>query len=343
MQSLAIKYRPHTWESVTEQNSAVIILRQQLESGETKHAYLFCGPAGCGKTTCARIFANDLNKGQGNPIELDAASNNSVDDVREIIQQAKTQSLNSEYKVFIIDECHALSNSAWQAMLKLIEEPPAKSIFIFCTTDPQKIPKTIISRVQRYDFQRISQQGIVNRLYWILDSEGYNDIDQVIDMEPLEYIAKLADGGMRDAITMLDKCLAYTDKLTLESVVTVLGAVDYDIMFEFTTAFIDNRAEYLIALIEKIYSDGKDLKQFITSYIKFLLDAIKYIIGCPTQYITIPLFAEYVKQLDEYRTDNYSVDQLYKLLDIFVELNVTTRYSAALKYDIEAVIFKNTK
>lgn len=172
VKSLAVKYRPHDWASVTEQSSTKIILQQQLESGEVKNAYLFCGPAGCGKTTCARIFANDINKGEGNPIELDAASNNGVDDVREIIQQAKTKSLDSEYKIFIIDECHALSNSAWQAMLKIIEEPPAKSIFIFCTTDPQKIPKTILSRVQRYDFQRVSHSGIVERLKFILDAEN---------------------------------------------------------------------------------------------------------------------------------------------------------------------------
>ena len=173
IQTLAVKYRPKTWDDVTEQGSTKIILQQQLETGEIKNAYLFCGPAGCGKTTCARIFANEINKGQGNPIELDAASNNGVDDVRNIIQQAQTKSLNSEYKCFIIDECHAISNAGWQAMLKLIEEPPAKSIFIFCTTDPQKIPKTILSRVQRYDFKRISQNGIIERLKWILEQEGY--------------------------------------------------------------------------------------------------------------------------------------------------------------------------
>ena len=173
VKTLAVKYRPKTWDEVTEQGSTKIILQQQLESGEVKNAYLFCGPAGCGKTTCARIFANDINKGMGNPIELDAASNNGVDDVRNIIQQAKTKSINSEYKIFIIDECHALSNSAWQAMLKIIEEPPAKSIFIFCTTNPERIPKTILSRVQRYTFSRISTEGIVNRLKYILEQENY--------------------------------------------------------------------------------------------------------------------------------------------------------------------------
>ena len=174
-EALAVKYRPTVFADVVEQDSTKVILQQQLESNEVKNAYLFCGPAGCGKTTCARIFANDINGGQGNPIELDAASNNGVDDVREIIQQAKTKSLNSEYKIFIIDECHALSNSAWQAMLKIIEEPPAKYIFIFCTTDPHKIPKTILSRVQRYDFQRISQQGIVDRLRYIIEQENLQE------------------------------------------------------------------------------------------------------------------------------------------------------------------------
>ena len=171
--ALAIKYRPTTFDEVVEQTSTKIILQQQIEAGDFKSAYLFVGSAGTGKTTCARIFANDINKGMGNPIELGAASNNGVDDVRNIIQQAKTKSINSEYKIFIIDECHALSNSAWQAMLKIIEEPPAKSIFIFCTTNPERIPKTILSRVQRYDFSRISTESIVERLLMILEQENY--------------------------------------------------------------------------------------------------------------------------------------------------------------------------
>lgn len=172
--SLAVKYRPQTFDDVTEQESTKIILTQQLQSNSIQHAYLFVGGAGTGKTTCARIFANEINKGQGSPIELDAASHGGVDDVRDIVQQAKMKSLDSEYKVFIIDECHAISALGWQAFLKLLEEPPAKSIFIFCTTDPQKIPNTIISRVQRYEFQRLSARGICDRLMHIIEQENIN-------------------------------------------------------------------------------------------------------------------------------------------------------------------------
>ena len=231
--SLAIKYRPHTFDDVVEQGAIKTILRQQLEDNETKNAYLFCGGAGTGKTTCARIFANEINHFEGNPIEMDAASNSSVDDVREIIQQAKTKSLESEYKVFIIDECHSISNTGWQAFLKLLEEPPAKSIFIFCTTDPQKIPKTILSRVQRYDFQRISHKGVVDRLTYILNAEQ-NEANEFTNIDPaaLDYIAKIADGGMRDAITMMDKCLSFSSTLSLENVVKTIGVADNETMID---------------------------------------------------------------------------------------------------------------
>ena len=333
--ALAIKYRPHTWEDVVEQSSTKIILQQQLDSGEIKNAYLFCGPAGCGKTTCARIFANDINKGMGNPIELDAASNNGVDDVREIIQQAKTKSLESEYKIFIIDECHALSNNAWQAMLKIIEEPPAKSIFIFATTDPQKIPKTILSRVQRYDFQRISQKGIVERLTYITDEE-YGHTDAYVPIESLEYIAKLSEGGCRDAITMLDKCLAYSKDLTLENVVKALGTTDYDTMFKLTDYLIEGKVKSSIALIEDIYNNGKDLKTFVRQYVQFLLDLDKYGIGCNWKYLQLPRLADYEKWLEDCGDSDFSEIEYW--LSVFVNLNADIKWSQSAKYDIEAVI-----
>ena len=341
MKTLAVKYRPQTWDDVTEQSSTKIILQQQLESGEVKNAYLFCGPAGCGKTTCARIFANEINNGEGNPIELDAASNNGVDDVRGIIQQAKTKSINSEYKIFIIDECHALSNSAWQAMLKIIEEPPAKSIFILCTTDPQKIPKTILSRVQRYDFQRISQQGIVDRLHVILEREGCPLKDKVVD-DAINYIAKMADGGMRDSITMLDKCLSYSDNLTLKSVSTAIGTVDYSIMFQLTDCLIgydDMSAKDAVEIIENIHSAGKELKTFIRQYVQFLLDLDKYSLGCDWKYLQIPKLPDYAQVMESYSEQEW--EDIHNWLSIFVKLNADIKWSQSVKYDIESTILVN--
>ena len=251
MKALAIKYRPKTFDDVVEQDNIKIILTQQLKTGTFKNSYLFTGGAGTGKTTCARIFANEINKGQGNPIELDAASNNGVDNVRDIIQQAQLQSLDSEFKVFIIDECHMITNAGWNAMLKLIEEPPAKSIFIFCTTNPEKIPKTILSRVQRYDFRRISQNGIVGRLSQILVAERI--IPEKGETEALDYIAKIADGGMRDAITLLDKSLSYSVQLTLDNVVKALGTVNYDTMIKLTEAIYYYDAEKSVKIFVNIF------------------------------------------------------------------------------------------
>lgn len=340
VKTLAVKYRPHDWSSVIEQSSTKIILQQQLESGAVKNAYLFCGPAGCGKTTCARIFANDINNGEGNPIELDAASQNGVDDVRNIIQQAKTKSINSEYKVFILDEVHAFSNNAWQAMLKIIEEPPAKSIFIMCTTDPQKIPKTILSRVQRYDFQRISQESIVDRLTHICMIEGVTHADS--SEEALEFIARLSDGGMRDAITYLDKCLAYHPKLTLKHVTEALGTADYSTMFELTDCLLGYDgmgSKEAIEIIETLHAKGKELKTFIKQYVQFLLDLDKYSLGCDWKYLQMPKLKDYETALASYGEDEWN--DIHRWLSVFVKLNADIKWSQSVKYDIEATIIVN--
>ena len=174
--SLAVKYRPKCWEDVTEQSVVKDILENQVKTKTVQSAYLFTGPSGTGKTTSARIFANMINDGKGNPIEVDAASNSGVDNIRQIIEDAKRKPLDAEYKIFIVDECHSLSDSSWQALLKTLEEPPKFTIFIFCTTNPEKIPATILSRVQRYNFQKISNKGIVKRLEDICKMEGYTII-----------------------------------------------------------------------------------------------------------------------------------------------------------------------
>ena len=331
--ALAVKYRPTTFEDVVEQDTIKVILKQQLSTGTIKHAYLFVGGAGTGKTTCARIFANEINKGIGNPIEIDAASNNSVEDARNIIQQAKTQPIDgAEFKIFIMDECHMMSNAAWNAMLKLIEEPPAKAIFIFCTTDPQKIPKTILSRVQRYDFQRISQKGIEERLLHILSNEIPSDGSY--QLEAIEYIAKIAEGGMRDAITMMDKCLSYSDELTMDNVVKALGLTDYELMFDLNASIINDNPNDIIRIVESVYSAGKDLKLFIRRYMQFLLDCCKYHILGDFSYVQIPNI--YKDELDS--DGDYEKDRIRELLTTVIKLNSDIKWDQSPKYMIEAVL-----
>lgn len=335
IKSLAVKYRPTTFNEVVEQGAIKTILRQQLESEEVKNAYLFCGGAGTGKTTCARIFANEINKFKGNPIEMDAASNSGVEDVRAIIQQAKTKSLDSEYKIFIIDECHSISNTGWQAFLKLIEEPPAKSIFIFCTTDPQKIPKTILSRVQRYDFQRISHTAVTSRLEYICQCEDV----ETYEREALDYIAKLADGGMRDAITLMDKCLSYDRDLTIKNVVDALGITDYDTMFFLTDSIITNEADKVIKIIEDVHRSGKDLKQFIKTYTNFVLDLCKY--GCLRTFEFIEIPSIHKLRLDKY--NDHAYEDFTRLLNTMVKLNADIKWETSPKPVIQAVLVLRTR
>ena len=318
--ALAIKYRPQKFEDLTEQSAVVTILTNQIETNTIKHGYLFCGGAGTGKTTSARIFANMINKGAGTPIELDAASNNSVEDIRRLTEDAQTQSIDSEYKVFILDEVHSLSNQAWQAMLKTLEEPPAKSIFIFCTTNPERIPQTILSRVQRYNFQRISQEGIVTRLEYILTREISTVMPEYKDA--LEYIAKIADGGMRDAITLMDKCLSFSSDLTVENVIKALGVTDYNTMFDLNNAFFENDKTKLIKIVSDVYSSGMDLKLFIKTYFEFLLDLNVY---CLTKDLAMTKIPEiWVDEMKSYGSHEWSVSN--NLLTYITDLQSSIKW-----------------
>lgn len=317
-QALALKYRPHTFSDLTEQSAVVKILTNQIETNTIKHGYLFVGAAGTGKTTSARIFANMINKGSGEPIELDAASNNSVDDIRRIIEEAQTKSLDSEYKVFIIDECHMLSNSAWNAFLKTLEEPPAKSIFILCTTNPEKIPATILSRVQRYNFQRISMQGVIDRLLYILEQEDAEaDISGLDwDIQAVDLIAKIADGGMRDAITLLDKCLSYSNDVIVQNVINALGVADYDTMFELTAFLSTKNINGMLNLVNSVFESGMDLKQFIKDYFEFILDLNTYHHTGNMDLIKLPL--NYENTIKEITQDEWR--HIINLLPVTVDL-----------------------
>lgn len=320
--ALAIKYRPQTFEELTEQSAVVTILTNQIETNTIKHGYLFCGGAGTGKTTSARIFANMINKGVGTPIELDAASNNSVEDIRRLTEDAQTQSIDSEYKVFVIDECHSLSNQAWQAMLKTLEEPPAKSIFIFCTTNPERIPQTILSRVQRYNFQRISLLGVMTRLQNILIWEKEEGQNITFDIEAIQYIAKIADGGMRDAITLMDKCLSFSSDLTVENVIKALGVTDYNTMFDLNNAFFEKDKPKLIKIVSDVYSSGMDLKLFIKTYFEFLLDLNVY---CLTKDLAMTKIPEiWVDEMNSYGSHEWSVSN--NLLTYITDLQSSIKW-----------------
>ena len=645
--SLAVKYRPKTFDDVSEQGSVKAILENQISTNTIKHGYLFCGGAGTGKTTCARIFANEINKGQGEPIELDAASNNSVEDIRRLTEQAQTKSLDSEFKVFIIDECvtgdteiltdsgwkridsitpddkvaqytkdkkiqfvenweyvhkhysgdmykvsfrngkksvlmsphhvqpvrmkqsgkikenyikdakfaqtgeiivggisdvkdthlsdldrlyiacqadgyckdspsgnfwelhltidakkkraiellescgisyriygdldtecsirfyydfpkskkfcdyfshtmgyikatqfideillwdgstksgypgyysctdksnvdfvscilaqcgysgnqgveishnpnhndihfinwyytdarpaqsvskevvenwegdiycvkvpsqmillraegftfvsgncHSLSNQAWQAMLKTLEEPPASSIFIFCTTNPEKIPNTILSRVQRYNFQRISQKGIVSRLKLIIECENQDNVQPFekhtekpdnwieYDIASLEYIAKIADGGMRDAITLMDKCLSYSKELSVANVEEALGLVDYQLMYDLTMKAKQADVPSVIEIINGVYASGVDLKLFVKNYFEFVLDFNVFLVTNSLDATKIPkTFESKIKTLGGY----FTIDSANELLDFLVDLQGKIKWEQAPK------------
>lgn len=359
-ESLAVKYRPKTFDDMTEQSAIKDILMNQLETKTFQHGYLFTGPAGTGKTTSARIFANMINAGKGNPIEVDAASNSGVDNIRQIIEDAKRKPLDAEYKIFIVDECHSLSNGAWQALLKTLEEPPKFTIFIFCTTDPQKIPNTILSRVQRYNFQKISNEGIVERLSGIIihenkelienaggSQDAINDIEWAkqegiscidCEKEAIEYIAKVSNGGMRDAITLMDKCLSLSSDLTLENVLNTIGGEDYDTFFNFLDKLVCRIPSHSLVIIENIYNSGKDLKQFIKDFAKFILEVEKYSVCGNFEHITLPITLEIKEKLFNLTETEDDRNAVFDVMNFIVSLNSQIKWDSDPKTLIELSI-----
>lgn len=333
MQSLAVKYRPATFEDIVGQESIVKILKKQVEEDKIRNVYLFCGASGCGKTTASRAFASMINNGQGSPIEIDAASNNGVDNVRDIVASAQERAIDSKYKVYILDECHVFSNSAWNAFLKCIEEPPTYTIFIFCTTDPQKIPATILNRVQRFNFTRIKSGLIEKRLRYVCEKEGFTNFDAGV-----EYISKISGGCMRDALTNLDKCCALSTDITVENVLYALGNFSYECMFKIVNHVIDGKEAEVLQDISDVYDSGADLKIFIDQFLSFCLDITKYILTKDCSILTIP--SSYEEELK--KTINFKdADKYYAyIIDNLIQLKNDIKNDMNLKDTVEIRFLK---
>ena len=288
----ARKYRPSTFDTVVGQKSLIVTLKNAILTGKLAHAYLFCGPRGVGKTTCARIFAKSINcehltpEGEAcnecescrafneqrsyNIHELDAASNNSVDDIRELIDQVRIPPQIGRYKVFIIDEVHMLSTAAFNAFLKTLEEPPRHAIFILATTERHKVLPTILSRCQIYDFTRIELSDIVEHLAKVASKEGVTTEESA-----LHVIAQKADGGMRDALSLFDQMVSYTQgNVTYQGVIGSLNILDYDYYFRFTDLFLEHKISETMLLFDEVLRRGFDGGNFITNLTAHLRDLL---------------------------------------------------------------------
>lgn len=286
-QALYRKYRPKTFDEVVGQDVIIKTLKNAVSNNRLTHAYLFSGPRGTGKTSIAKILAKTINcvnlkdytpcdecvsctqinnKQTNDIIEIDAASNNGVDEIRELKSKVNLVPSNSKYKIYIIDEVHMLTVGAFNALLKTLEEPPAHIIFIFATTEPHKIPLTILSRCQRFDFKKISESKILERLAEIVEKENIK-----IEKEALIEIARLADGGMRDAISILDQVTAYSnDKITTSDVHEVNGTLPQRELFQLIDAVIDKNIEESFKIIDKYNNDGKNLIKLMEEIIHFV-------------------------------------------------------------------------
>ncbi|MBQ3584800.1 MAG: DNA polymerase III subunit gamma/tau, partial [Lachnospiraceae bacterium] len=282
------KFRPDSYEDVKGQEHITTTLRNQIISDRIGHAYLFCGTRGTGKTTVAKIFAKAINcehPVNGNPcnecetcksisagtsmnvIEMDAASNNGVENIRQIVEEVQYRPTTGRFKVYIVDEVHMLSTSAFNALLKTLEEPPEYVVFILATTEAHKIPITILSRCQRYDFKHISVDTIQSRLQELADKENME-----VEERALRFIAKAADGSLRDALSLLDQCEAFSigEPLSYDKTLEILGAVDTDIFSNMLRAIISEDTVSVMDLLEEMVNYGRDLSQFVIDFTWYL-------------------------------------------------------------------------
>lgn len=332
--NLANKYRPKTWSDVVEQPVVVEMLKSLCQQSPMENRnFLLIGSAGVGKTTLARIMANEINHGNGNTIEIDAASNNGAESVRNIVEQAQTYPVGYDYKVFVIDECHTFSPAAWQCWLKCLESNPARSVFVFATTNPEKIPATILSRVQTFQLSKISLDGVIRRLKFVLDSEKAEGRSLSYTEDAVSFIAKLANGGMRDALTLLDKALAYSSDLTVENLTVALSLPNYDDYFALLQAYAKRNNEAITSIIHKVYNSGANFTKWFEGFHAFVMNIVKYIFMQDINVTVIP--STYADKIRPYGLNHSAV--CLKLANKLIELNhelKTTQYlqETALTY-----------
>lgn len=332
MGNLAQRYRPRKFEEMTEQSLVVSLVKTMCESKTLPNRnFLFIGPAGTGKTTLSRIISNELNEGKGDPVELDAASHGSTEEIRQITSQASTFPVGMKYKVFIIDECHSISNTAWQVFLKTLEEQPAKSIFLFCTTNPEKIPSTILSRVQTFRLSKISTTGIYTRLKYVIEQENKEGQYITYDDDALNYIARLSNGGMRDALTNLDRCLAFSKEVTLKNVSEALDLPDYSAYFSLLNALVKKDNAAVTSIVDEVYNSGTNFVKWFEGFHSFLCNIIKFVYMKDISATMIP--SQYAEKLSGY-TEAHAVICV-KLAPIILSMNKDLRTT---QYQIETAM-----
>lgn len=350
------KFRPDNFADVKGQEHITTTLSNQIVSNRIGHAYLFCGTRGTGKTTAAKIFAkavNCENPVNGNPcnecsvcksisagvsmnvIEMDAASNNGVENIRQIVDEVQYRPTEGRYKVYIVDEVHMLSTSAFNALLKTLEEPPEYVIFILATTEAHKIPITILSRCQRYDFKHISVDTIKDRLKELAEKE-----EMAVEDKALRYIAKTADGSMRDALSLLDQCEAFCigETLTYDKTLEILGAVDTDVFSNMLRAIMSEDTVSCMQLIEEMVNYGRDLQQFVVELTWYLRNMLLVKTSDEAEEI-IDMSGEKIQALKE-EADMLEMDVIMRYIRILSELTNQIKYSSQKRVLIEIALIK---
>ena len=354
------KFRPDTFEEVKGQDHIVTTLRNQIKADRIGHAYLFTGTRGTGKTSIAKLFAKSVNcehPVDGSPcgtcrscqtiasgasvnvIEIDAASNNGVDNIREIIEEVSYSPVEGKYKVYIIDEVHMLSIGAFNALLKTLEEPPSYVIFILATTEVHKIPITILSRCQRYDFKRITIEIIADRLRELMDKEQVQ-----VEEKALRYIAKTADGSMRDALSLLDQCIAFHfgEKLTYDKVLDVLGAVDTEVFARLIELIQSHDITGCISLLEEVVMQGRELTQFVTDITWYLRNLLLVKTSDSDIEDVIDVSSDNLVRLKS-EAETMDAEEIMRYIRIFSELSGQIKYATQKRILIEMTLIKLCK